>query len=154
MIRGHAWSETPRKSGLVIEGEQVHKRVLVSGFGGGVEYARLVFDGMRERSVASWNSLLAGYVWCRDVDGAQRIFNEISKWNVVSWTTMIVGCAQNGSVTLCERITDVGNFKAKSGSWKLISYDFRVEDSPRHVGNEGFCIFGERGNLTPNLWHL
>ncbi|KAM1346990.1 hypothetical protein ACFX2H_035975 [Malus domestica] len=82
MIRGHAWSETPRKSGLVIEGEQVHKRVLVSGFGGGVEYARLVFDGMRERSVASWNSLLAGYVWCRDVDGAQRIFNEISKWNM------------------------------------------------------------------------
>ncbi|XP_050147522.1 zinc finger BED domain-containing protein RICESLEEPER 2-like [Malus sylvestris] len=82
--------------GLVIEGEQVHKRVLVSGFGGGVEYARLVFDGMRKRSVASWNSLLAGYVWCWDVDGVQRIFNEISKWNVVSWTTMIVGCAQNG----------------------------------------------------------
>ncbi|KAM2496464.1 hypothetical protein COP2_037294 [Malus domestica] len=78
MIRGHAWSETPRKSvefykrlvgleaeadefsysfvlsacarsGLVIEGEQVHKRVLVSGFGSGVEYA-------------SWSSLLAGYV--------------------------------------------------------------------------------------------
>ncbi|KAM1688629.1 hypothetical protein ACFX2K_036477 [Malus domestica] len=62
MIRGHAWSKTPRKSGLVIEGEQVHKRVLVSGFGGGVEYARLVFDGMRKRSVASWNSLLAGYM--------------------------------------------------------------------------------------------
>ncbi|CAN6683926.1 unnamed protein product [Malus baccata var. baccata] len=99
MIRGHAWSETPRKYVELYKrlvGEQVHKRVLVSGFGGGVEYARLVFDGMRERSVASWNSLLAGYVWCRDVDGAQRIFNEISKWNVVSWTTMIVGCAQNG----------------------------------------------------------
>ncbi|CAN6545884.1 unnamed protein product [Malus baccata var. baccata] len=95
MIRGHAWSETPRKS-VELYKRLVHKKVLVSGFGGGVEYARLVFDGMRERSVASWNSLLAGYVWCRDVDGAQRIFNEISKWNVVSWTTMIVGCAQNG----------------------------------------------------------
>ncbi|KAM1484559.1 hypothetical protein TB2_035682 [Malus domestica] len=176
MIRGHAWSKTPRKSVELYKrlvGEQVHKRVRVSGFGGGVEYARLVFDGMRERSVASWNSLLAGYVWCRDVDGAQRIFNEISKWNVVSWTTMIVGCAQNGSVILCERIKDVGNFKAKSGSWKLINYDtpstsaiyelsdflpnlcvgsdFRAEDSPRHVGNEGFRIFGERGNLTPTI---
>ncbi|KAM2173155.1 hypothetical protein ACFX1R_038024 [Malus domestica] len=65
MIRGHAWSETPRKSVELYKrlvGEQVHKRVLVSGFGGGVEYARLVFDGMRERSVASWNSLLAGYM--------------------------------------------------------------------------------------------
>ncbi|KAM1917351.1 hypothetical protein ACFX13_036963 [Malus domestica] len=95
MIRGHAWSETPRKF-VELYKRLVHKRVLVSWFGGGVEYARLVFDGMRERSVASWNSLLAGYVWCRDVDGVQRIFNEISKWNVVSWTTMIVGCAQNG----------------------------------------------------------
>ncbi|KAM1917388.1 hypothetical protein ACFX13_036996 [Malus domestica] len=150
MIRGHAWSETPRKS-VELYKRLVHKRVLVSGFGGGVEYARLVFDGMRERSVASWNSLLAGYVWCRDVDGAQMIFNEISKWNVVSWTTMIVGCAQNGSVILCEIIKDVGNFKAKSGSWKLISYDFRAEDSPRHFGNEGFRIFGERGNLTPTI---
>ncbi|KAM1244881.1 hypothetical protein ACFX2I_036148 [Malus domestica] len=54
-------------------------------------------------------------------------------------------------VILCERIKDVGNFKAKSGSWKLISYDFRAEDSPRHVGNEGFHIFGERGNLTPTI---
>ncbi|KAM2393238.1 hypothetical protein ACFX1X_036618 [Malus domestica] len=100
MIRGHAWSETPRKY------VELYKRLVgleaeangfsYSGFGGGVEYARLVFDGMRDRSVASWNSLLAGYVWCQDVDGAQRIFNEISKWNVVSWTTMIVGCSQNG----------------------------------------------------------
>ncbi|KAM1571191.1 hypothetical protein ACFX10_036110 [Malus domestica] len=66
MIRGHAWSETPRKS------VELYKRLVgleaeangfsYSGFGGGVEYARLVFDGMRERSVASWNSLLAGYM--------------------------------------------------------------------------------------------
>ncbi|KAM1688628.1 hypothetical protein ACFX2K_036477 [Malus domestica] len=61
MIRGHAWSKTPRKS-VELYKRLVHKRVLVSGFGGGVEYARLVFDGMRKRSVASWNSLLAGYM--------------------------------------------------------------------------------------------
>ncbi|XP_048438746.1 uncharacterized protein LOC108866022 isoform X3 [Pyrus x bretschneideri] len=48
------------------------------------------------------------------------------------------------SVILCERIKDVGNLKPKSGSWKLISYDFGAEDPPRHVGNEGFRIFGER----------
>ncbi|KAM1688646.1 hypothetical protein FF2_035894 [Malus domestica] len=55
MIRGHAWSETPWKS-VQLYKRLVHKRVLVSGFGGGV--------GMRmhERSVASWNSLLAGYM--------------------------------------------------------------------------------------------
>ncbi|KAM1484573.1 hypothetical protein EV2_037313 [Malus domestica] len=49
-------------------------------------------------------------------------------------------------------IKDVGNFKAKSGSWKLISYDFGAEDPPRHVGNEGgFRVFGERGYLTPTI---
>ncbi|KAM1796207.1 hypothetical protein ACFX11_036470 [Malus domestica] len=135
MIRGHAWSETPWKSvelykrlvhleaeadgfsysyvlsacarsGLVIEGEQVHKRVLVSGFGGGVECARQVFDGMRERNIASWNSLLAGYVWCQDVDGAHRIFNEITKWNMrrpgveldkVALMAPLLACAKKGA---------------------------------------------------------
>ncbi|TQD91249.1 hypothetical protein C1H46_023175 [Malus baccata] len=29
--------------------------------------------------------------------------------------------------------------------------DFGAEDPPRHVGNEGFLIFGERGNLTPTI---
>ncbi|CAN6683914.1 unnamed protein product [Malus baccata var. baccata] len=48
-------------------------------------------------------------------------------------------------------IKDVGNFKAKSGSWKLISYAFGAEDPPRHVGNVGFRIFGERGILTPTI---
>ncbi|KAM1331462.1 hypothetical protein FF1_043898 [Malus domestica] len=95
MIRGHARRETSQKSvelykwlvGLEAEAdgfsysyvlvlevgdrrEQVHRRVLVSGFGGGVEYACRVFDGMSERSVASWNSLLERYVWCLDIDGA------------------------------------------------------------------------------------
>ncbi|KAM1045211.1 hypothetical protein ACFX2A_037065 [Malus domestica] len=49
------------------------------------------------------------------------------------------------------RIKDVGNFKEKSGSWKLISYDFGAEDPPRRVGNEGFRVFGKRGNLTPTI---
>ncbi|RXH98756.1 hypothetical protein DVH24_011081 [Malus domestica] len=32
-----------------------------------------------------------------------------------------------------------------------VGSDFGVEDPPRHVGNEGFRIFGERGNLTPTI---
>ncbi|PQQ20505.1 pentatricopeptide repeat-containing protein [Prunus yedoensis var. nudiflora] len=104
------------RSGLVREGEQVHARVLANGFGSnvfvqtslvnlyaisggpgcGVEYARRVFDDMGERSVVSWNSLLAGYIRCRNVDGARQVFYEMPERNIVSWTTMIAGCAQNG----------------------------------------------------------
>lgn len=104
------------RSGLVREGEQVHGRVLASGFGsnvfvqtslvslyttdgvlrGGVKYARQVFDEMGERNVVSWNTLLAGYIRSRDFDGAFRLFDEMPERNVVSWTTMVAGCAQNG----------------------------------------------------------
>ena len=103
------------RSGLLREGEQVHGRVLANGYcsnvfvqtnlvnlyamwGGsnGVWYARQVFDEMGERSVVSWNSLLAGYIRCGDVDGAMRLFDEMPERNVVSWTTMIAWCAQNG----------------------------------------------------------
>ncbi|XP_057422335.1 pentatricopeptide repeat-containing protein At5g66520-like [Lotus japonicus] len=100
------------RGGLLREGEQVHGIVLVKGYcsnvfvetnlinfyagRGGVEQARHVFDGMGQRSVVSWNSILAGYVSCGDFDGARRVFDEMPIRNVVSWTTMIAGCAQKG----------------------------------------------------------
>jgi pentatricopeptide repeat protein len=55
-----------------------------------------VFDDMSQRSVVSWNSILAGYIRCGDFDGARRVFDDMPHRNVVSWTTMIAGCAQNG----------------------------------------------------------
>ncbi|GKU89765.1 hypothetical protein SLEP1_g3860 [Rubroshorea leprosula] len=102
------------RSGLVREGEQLHGRILVHGFCSnefvktnlinlygisgydGIGYARRLFDEMSERNVVSWNSLLAGYIRCGDVDGARKLFDEMPERNVVSWTTMIAGCAQNG----------------------------------------------------------
>ncbi|KAM1720985.1 hypothetical protein ACFX12_022575 [Malus domestica] len=49
---GFSYSYVPgacARSGLVIEGEHVHKRVLVSGFTGGVEYAQCLMKGMLMR---------------------------------------------------------------------------------------------------------
>ncbi|KAB1216745.1 hypothetical protein CJ030_MR4G003869 [Morella rubra] len=102
------------RAGLLREGEQVHGRVLANGYcsnvfvqtnlvnlysvGGAnnVGYARSLFEEMGERSVVSWNSLLAGYIRCGDIDGARRIFDDMPERNVVSWTTMISGCAHDG----------------------------------------------------------
>ncbi|XVF11901.1 hypothetical protein REPUB_Repub08aG0067400 [Reevesia pubescens] len=103
------------RSGMLREGEQVHGRVLVDGYcsnvfvrtnlvnlyvmvgcADGVGDARKVFDEMGERNVVSWNSLLAGYIRCGDVDMARRVFDEMPEKNVVSWTTMIAGFARNG----------------------------------------------------------
>lgn len=144
IIRGHARSESPQKSvilfnqmrvakvepngftysfllsgcarsGLLREGEQVHGRVLVTGYcsnvfvqtnlvnlyamagaHSGVGYARRVFDDMGDRNVVCWNSMLAGYMRCGNVDEARRVFDEMMERNVISWTTMIAGYARNG----------------------------------------------------------
>uniref|UniRef100_A0A6P4ACR5 pentatricopeptide repeat-containing protein At5g66520-like n=1 Tax=Ziziphus jujuba TaxID=326968 RepID=A0A6P4ACR5_ZIZJJ len=103
------------RCGLLREGEQVHGRVLVNGYcsnmfvqtnlinlyamagvDSSITYARQVFDEMGQRNVVSWNSLLAGYFRCGDVDSARRVFDEMQQRNVVSWTTMIAGCAKSG----------------------------------------------------------
>ncbi|OMO52853.1 hypothetical protein COLO4_36936 [Corchorus olitorius] len=103
------------RSGLLREGKQVHGRVFVHGFcsnvfvrtnlinlyalvcgDDGIGFARKVFDEMGERNVVSWNSLLAGYIRCGDVDMARRVFDEMPERNVVSWTTMVAGFARNG----------------------------------------------------------
>ncbi|MED6197093.1 hypothetical protein PIB30_053482 [Stylosanthes scabra] len=100
------------RGGLLWEGEQLHCKVLVKGYCcnvfvetsllnfyavcGGVGRARYLFDEMSQRSVVSWNSMLAGYVRCGDFDGARRVFDEMPCRNVVSWTTMVAGCARGG----------------------------------------------------------
>eukprot|EP01018_Ginkgo_biloba_P031205 Gb_32921 [translate_table: standard] len=43
-----------------------------------------------------WNSLVAMYAKCGNIDGAQQMFDKMSKRNVVSWNAMIGGCVQNG----------------------------------------------------------
>ncbi|CAH1428337.1 unnamed protein product [Lactuca virosa] len=98
-------------------GEKLHGKVLAGGFcsnlfvqtnlvnlyavagegdSSGVKNARKVFDEMGERNVVTWNTLLAGYVKCRDIDGARRVFDKMPEKNIVSWTTLISGCAHNG----------------------------------------------------------
>lgn len=103
------------KSAFWREGEQIHGRVLSNGFcsnvfvqtnllnfyslverNGGIIGARRVFDEMCERSMVTWNSLLSGYIRCRDLSGAKILFDEMPERNTISWTTMIAGFSKNG----------------------------------------------------------
>lgn len=103
------------KGGLLGKGEQVHGKVLKSGFcsnvfvrnslvefyvkGGGQEgvgKTQYFSDEMGEINVVTWNSLLLGCIRSGNIQRAKRVF-EVMPWrNVVSWTTMIAGCTQNG----------------------------------------------------------
>ncbi|KAI3820853.1 hypothetical protein L1987_08403 [Smallanthus sonchifolius] len=100
---------------LLQSGEMFHGRVLVGGFCsnlfvqsnlvnlyavagedyGGVKNAHKVFDEMLERNVVTWNTLVAGYVRCGDIDGARKVFDEMPERNIVSWTVLVSGYASN-----------------------------------------------------------
>ncbi|KAL6580116.1 hypothetical protein OROMI_008140 [Orobanche minor] len=103
------------KGGLLGEGEQVHGKVLKSGFcwnvylrtslvdfyvkngeKDGIGKAKQVFGEMGEKNVVTWNSLLSGCIRCGYIDEARTLFEKMPMRNVVSWTTMIAGCARNG----------------------------------------------------------
>ncbi|XXG42406.1 hypothetical protein AAC387_Pa01g2697 [Persea americana] len=98
------------------EGEQIHARVVSGGFysnvfvqtnlvnmyycsgrdGEAANKARRVFDEMPQRSVVTWNSMLAGLLRLNDVDAARKVFDDMPERNVVSWTTMVAEFARSG----------------------------------------------------------
>ncbi|XP_019155009.1 PREDICTED: pentatricopeptide repeat-containing protein At3g22690 [Ipomoea nil] len=53
-----------------------------------------VFNHMSNKTVVSWNSLIAGFVRNGDVGKAQEIFNQMTEKNLVSWNTIIGGLVQ------------------------------------------------------------
>ncbi|KAJ6435431.1 hypothetical protein OIU84_000590 [Salix udensis] len=78
---------------------------------GQISHARKLFDEMTQRDNFSWNAMLSLYAksgfcrkWvCRPGTGCifrgcrrKGVFGEIREKDEVCWTTMIVGCAQNG----------------------------------------------------------
>ncbi|XP_057841861.2 pentatricopeptide repeat-containing protein At3g22690 [Cryptomeria japonica] len=63
---------------------------------GSMEKARELFDGMQERTVVSWNVMIAGYAHNGLVDKAMEVFNEMPQQDLLSWNSMIAGLALNG----------------------------------------------------------
>lgn len=58
------------------------------------EAACRVFEHMPNRTVVSWNSLLAGSVRDGDLELAWRIFDEMPEHDLVSWNTMVGALVQ------------------------------------------------------------
>nr|KYP62041.1 Putative pentatricopeptide repeat-containing protein At3g49140 family [Cajanus cajan] len=68
---------------------------------GGMSYARRVFDGMRERDVASWTSMICGFCNVGEIEQALVLFERMKEGftlDVVSWNALISGFVQNHQV--------------------------------------------------------
>lgn len=105
-----ACSRTVHKMGGISVHAQVHKfgfcgcvyvqTALVDLYSklGDMRNAEKVFDGMLERNVVSWNSILSGYLKSGNLEKAQRVFDEIPRKDVVSWNSMVSGYAKIGKM--------------------------------------------------------
>ncbi|KAF7836475.1 pentatricopeptide repeat-containing protein [Senna tora] len=70
--------------GAIGKGEQIHARVLKSGFGS-------------DQCIN--NALVSMYSRCGNIEAALQVFSDMGDRNVISWTSIITGFAKHGFVT-------------------------------------------------------
>ncbi|KAK3212761.1 hypothetical protein Dsin_017467 [Dipteronia sinensis] len=62
-----------------------------------VEVSQMVFERMESKNIASWTSLLNGFLMWNDFKSARRDFDEMPARNSISWTVMITGYVEGKS---------------------------------------------------------
>ncbi|KAK8965466.1 Pentatricopeptide repeat-containing protein [Platanthera guangdongensis] len=72
-------------------GKRIHAAVMKRGF---------------YRDLFVLNSLVVTYSKCGDIEDGLKVFNGMSERNLVSWNSVIAGCAQNGHASLALHLFD------------------------------------------------
>ncbi|WVZ89253.1 hypothetical protein U9M48_035679, partial [Paspalum notatum var. saurae] len=96
--------------GLLGLGRMVHRCVAESGCGvsvnlenalvdmfgkcGCLASAKEIFDGMANKDVYSWTSMVSAYARCGDLESAAQLFEEMPNRNAVSWSCMVAAYSQ------------------------------------------------------------
>ncbi|ERN01442.1 hypothetical protein AMTR_s00002p00267090 [Amborella trichopoda] len=64
---------------------------------GELGFAKRVFNGLMEKDIFSWNTMIAGYAKIGELGLALRLFYEMPSRDQVSWNSIIDGYAQKGN---------------------------------------------------------
>ncbi|WOL13369.1 Pentatricopeptide repeat-containing protein [Canna indica] len=79
---------------------------------GSIDDSWRLFDGLMEKDVVSWNSMVAGLTRTGDMEAARRLFDQMPQKNEVSWSLLINGYVQNDcftkALTVYNEMVDVG----------------------------------------------
>ncbi|KAB2071358.1 hypothetical protein ES319_A08G216500v1 [Gossypium barbadense] len=81
-------------------------RITQLGRVGQIENARQVFDELPNKTVDSWNSIIAGYFQNNQPDEALLLFKKMPEKNIVSWNGLISGYIKNGMVSEAREVFD------------------------------------------------
>ncbi|XP_065856928.1 pentatricopeptide repeat-containing protein At2g35030, mitochondrial [Euphorbia lathyris] len=75
---------------------------------GKINDARQLFDKMHERDVVTWTTVITGYIKCRLIGEAKRLFDRADAIkNVVTWTAMLNGYVRRNQIMEAERLFEV-----------------------------------------------
>ncbi|THU73811.1 hypothetical protein C4D60_Mb04t26790 [Musa balbisiana] len=93
-------------------GRQVHCQIIKFGFelyvfvgsplvdmyskSGFIREALQVFEGMEEKNVVMYNTMMTGLLRCGMVEDSKKLFREMAERDSISWTTMVTGLTKNG----------------------------------------------------------
>ncbi|CAA0825810.1 Pentatricopeptide repeat-containing protein -mitochondrial [Striga hermonthica] len=73
---------------------------------GDIKSARELFDRTPYKDVASWNSIISGYLQSSKPNEAQILFNAMPERNIVSWNGLISGYIKNGMIQKAREVFD------------------------------------------------
>ncbi|GKB38850.1 pentatricopeptide repeat-containing protein [Tanacetum coccineum] len=89
---------------------------------GCVDVAREIFDGLLNKNVICWASMVSGYVSCGMLDEARRLFDESPAKDIVLWTAMINGYVQFNQVDDAMRLfQQMQNLRIKPDKFTVVA---------------------------------
>ncbi|KAL3650779.1 hypothetical protein CASFOL_007182 [Castilleja foliolosa] len=92
------------KTGLLLDFHVVHSLITMYSRGGGMDFARKVFDEMSERDMVSWNSIISGYSRLGFAAEAVEVFVEMRKEGLepdeMTLVSVLAACGDLGDLSL------------------------------------------------------